>query len=438
MSGNHGLYDLWVVKLNTRGGALTWQRCLGGTSLDRAYDVRQTSDGGYVVVGNTKSVDGDVSGNHGGYDAWVVKLNSNGEITWSHCLGGSGIDEACGVRQTADGGYIIAGDTASIDGDVVGKCSGGDSDGWVVKLNSDGAIVWQSCLGGTEDDAVSGIRQIADGYVVAGYTFSNDGDVSANHGRSDVWVVKLNTDGEIVWQSCLGGSDNDYVTKKSSSGIQQTLDGGFIVAGHTCSNDGDVSGIHNVDKTDGWVVKLDCDGALTWQRCLGGSSNYDQLSSVCQTADGEYLVGGYAMSNDGDLSDNHGNKDGWVVKLNGDGDRVWQRCFGGFDYDNVRSVCQTRDEGYLLIMATSSTDGDVSDPPLGSTDFWIVKLEGNGTVPPTGLSFAPPTPAEIGPGGGAAEVSIMLDSLPPAACRVQPDRDACRRIGGRDHGGILP
>ncbi len=200
-------------------------------------------------LGGTFSNDGDVSGNHGIVDSWIVKLNSSGDIIWQKCFGGTDDDVAFSIQQTSDGGFIVAGYTSSNDGDVSGNHGGGDY--WVVKLDSSGTIQWQKCLGGTDNDEAKSIQQTSDGgYIVAGETWSNDGDVSGNHGNSDYWVVKLNSSGDIEWQKCLGGTVKDIAKT-----IQQTSDGGFIVAGYTNSNDGDVSGIHG-DYYDFWVVKL--------------------------------------------------------------------------------------------------------------------------------------------------------------------------------------
>ncbi len=147
------------------------------------------------------------------------------EIQWQKCFGGSSHDEPFSIHQTTDGGYIVAGYTDSNDVDVSGNH--GDTDFWLVKLNSSGSIQWQKCLGGSYWDMAYSIQQTSDGgYIVAGYTISNDGDVSGNHGGYDFWLVKLNSSGDIQWQKCLGGSTND-----EAHSIQQTTDGGYIVAG---------------------------------------------------------------------------------------------------------------------------------------------------------------------------------------------------------------
>ncbi|MDD3713087.1 MAG: hypothetical protein PHZ28_06310, partial [Candidatus Izemoplasmatales bacterium] len=270
---------------------IEWQKCLGGTNDDRAYSIQQTSDGGFIVASITGSNDGDVSGNHGYDDAWVVKLNSSGNIEWQKCLGGTSYDVANSIQQTSDGGFIVSGYTGSNDGDVSGKY--GATDYWIVKLNSSGDIEWQKCLGGIYDDFAYSIQQTNDGgFIVAGFKESNESDMSGNHGAIDALVVKLNSSGDIEWQKCLGGTDYD-----SAHSIQQISDGGFIVAGRTRSNNGDVSGNHGA--CDGWVVKLNSSGDIEWQKCLGGTDN-DYANSIQQTSDGGFIVAGGTWSNDGD------------------------------------------------------------------------------------------------------------------------------------------
>ncbi len=357
-----------------------WKKTLGGSYGDGAESIQQTDDGGYIVAGYTCSNDGDVDGNHGYCDFWVVKLDENGAIQWQKCLGGSSNDQAYSIQQTKNGGYIVAGWTWSNDGNVSGYH--GYTDFWVVKLDPNGNIEWQKCLGGSYDDRAYSIQQTSDGgYIVAGWTWSNDGNVSGNHGNADFWVVKLNEYGTIQWQKCLGGRYLDLAYS-----IQQTSDGGYIVVGETRSNDGDVSGWHegydeNGYTADMWIVKLDRDGNIQWQKCLGGSGN-DQAYSIQQTSDGGYIVVGETRSNDGDVSGWHGGYDEngdpkpdmWIVKLDSNGNIQWQKCLGGSDYDVAESVQRTSDGGYIVAGWTSSNNGDVSGNH-GVSDFWIIKLK---------------------------------------------------------------
>ncbi|MEO7263402.1 MAG: T9SS type A sorting domain-containing protein [Ferruginibacter sp.] len=379
VSGNHGGYfDGWVVKLNNFGN-IAWQKSLGGTGYDLARVIQQTADGGYIIAGESDSNDGDVSGNHGGFDYWVIKLDNAGNITWQKCLGGSGSDVPIAIQQTVDGGFIVAGYSSSNDGDVSGNHSYYSNDYWVVKLYASGNIEWQKCLGGTSDEYATCIQQTADGgYIIAGSSNSNDADVSGNHGNGDSWIVKLNSNGTIAWQKCLGGSAVDGL-----SAIQQTVDGGYIAAGFSSSNNGDVSGNHG--DADFWVVKLNSSGNITWQKCLGGSS-YDAASSVQQLTDGGFIVGGYSFSNDGDASGNHGSFDYWVVKLNGSGIIVWQKSLGGTDSETAGSIQHTTDGGYIVTGESYSNDGDVTGNH-GNGDCWVVKLVAGAVVPLRLLSF---------------------------------------------------
>jgi hypothetical protein len=178
------------VKLSS-SGAIEWQKALGGTLYDCAKSIQPTLDGGFIVAGETKSNDGNINGtNHGNQDAWVVKLGSNGNLEWQKTLGGSNDETSQSLQLTADGGYILAGYAASYNGDVSGNH--GHQDIWIVKLSNSGAMQWQKAMGGANNENAQCIQPSADGgYIVSGRTFSNDGQVSGNHGDSDAWVIKL-------------------------------------------------------------------------------------------------------------------------------------------------------------------------------------------------------------------------------------------------------
>jgi hypothetical protein len=370
VSGNNGSTDCWIVKFDSLG-IVQWQKCLGGTDGEMANSIQQTIDRGYIIAGYTASNDSDVSGNHGnGFDFWIVKLDSLGIIQWQKCLGGTSSEGANSIQQTTDGGYIVAGNTGSNNGDVLGLHN--SLDFWIVKLDSLGIIQWQKCLGGTNVDDAFSIQQTTDnGYIVAGKSGSNDSDVTGNHGpvgSTDYWVVKLTPAGAIQWQKCFGGTDNDVAYS-----IQQTTDGGYIVTGSTISNDGDVVGNHG--SIDCWVVKLTSTGLIQWQKCLGGT-DVDDAFSIQQTTDGGYIVAGSTKSFDGDVTGNHGNAlygDYWVVKLTSTGLIQWQKCLGGTDRDAAVSSKQTTDGGFIVAGYTISNDGDVVGNH-GSIDCWVVKL----------------------------------------------------------------
>jgi hypothetical protein len=366
VTGNHGGGDFWVVKLDSIGD-IVWQRSYGGTFADVAYSIEQTSDGGYVVAGQSSSNNGDVTGHHGStstYDYWVLKIDSVGNIEWQKSLGGSGYDQALSVKQTNDSGYIIAGLSSSTDGDVTGH-HGLNYDFWVVKLDSAGIIQWQKSLGGTNQDFANSIQQTTDnGYIVVGASSSNDGDVTLNHGVDDVWVVKLDSLGIINWQKSYGGTGSEIALD-----VKQTLDGGYIVGGKSSSNDLDVTANHG--SYDYWLMKLNTLGGLQWQKSYGGTGD-EGIASIKLMSDGGYLIGGSADSINGDVIGSH-LRDYWIIKSDSTGTIQWQVSFGGSAAEWLYSVQQTSDNGFFLCGSTYSNDGDVSGNH-GSFDYWVVKL----------------------------------------------------------------
>lgn len=370
--GNHGSLDCWVTKIAS-GGVLIWQRCFGGTHEELASAVAQTKDDGYIIAGRTNSNDGDVAGNHStSNDAWVIKLNSAGFIEWSKCFGGTSDDNATSVKQTIDGGYIVAGSTNSNNGDVSGNHSNtGFSDMWVIKLDSAGNILWQKCYGGSYSESASAIEQTKDsGYIVCGVAGSINGDVVGLHNSSDYWVVKLDKTGNLVWQKCLGGTSYDNATA-----ITQLKDSGYVVAGNALSSNGDVTGYHG-GNGDYWIVKLTATGTIVWEKCFGGSAQ-DQAISVQQTFDGNIMVAGFSSSADGDVVNAHGGGDYWALKLDSSGNLLWQKTLGGTSSDIGTAAMITKDFGYIITGSSQSNDGDVTGHHGNSLydDFWIVKLK---------------------------------------------------------------
>lgn len=366
VTGNNGGTDFWVVKLNSIG-AIQWQKALGGTLGDAAFAIEQTFDGGYIVAGQSSSNDGDVSGHHGStftYDYWVVKLDSFGTIQWQKSLGGTGYDAVTSIQQTDDSGYIVAGQSSSNNDDVTGH-HGATYDYWIVKLNSIGTIVWQKSLGGADVDVAYSIQQTTDnGYIVAGNSYSIDGDVSSNIGSSDCWIVKLDFTGSIQWEKSYGGTQPDFAYS-----VKQTFDGGYIFGGQSYSIDGDVTS--NQGQGDYWVVKLDSTGIIQWQKSYGGTGD-EFVYSLQQTSDGGYILGGSSDSINGDILGTY-IRDYWLVKIDTMGTIEWQKSLGGTNGDWANCIQQTSDNGYIVAGFTYSNDGDIIGNN-GNSDFWIVKL----------------------------------------------------------------
>lgn len=258
ITGFHGLSDVIVVKYDDAGTKI-WSKTLGGSGIDIGKRIVQATDGGFIFVGDVTSNNGDVSGLHGTNfppaDVWVVKLSATGTIVWQKCLGGSAVEFGEGICLTADGGVAIAGTAASTNGDVTGNH--GDRDMWLVKLTASGAISWQKSLGGTYRDEGKDVAELPNGnFVITGKTASNDGNVTGfkgtvnNTATSDIWIVKTDNSGALLWNYCYGGTGLDVPV-----GIIKDGSCGFSIAGQTNTpNNGNVSGMQGM--TDGWLLKF--------------------------------------------------------------------------------------------------------------------------------------------------------------------------------------
>ncbi|GAA4751990.1 T9SS C-terminal target domain-containing protein [Flavisolibacter ginsenosidimutans] len=368
VSGNPGNTDAWVLKLD-RQGKMIWQKSFGGSDYELAFSAASTLDGGYIIAGSANSNDGDISGNHGNSDAWVIKIDKNGNKEWQSLLGGSASDFATSVLPTSDGGYIMAGQTASANGDV--SNNHGSTDAWVVKLDRNGKKQWQKTFGGTGIEKANSIIETSEGdYIMTGTTNSNDGDVTGYHvgwgmwvGNFDGWVVRLSKDGNLLWNKAFGGSNADQINS-----IVQNIDNSYTFAGFTRSNDFDVFGNHGGE--DAWVVNIDKEGKILWRKVLGGSGD-DLADFITSTQDGGYVLAGFTSSNNGDVSGNHGSEDAWMIKLDQGGSKQWQRTLGGSGNDIARVVMQRANGSFVMVGSSGSNDGDVN----AAGGAWIVTIK---------------------------------------------------------------
>ncbi|MFC3161572.1 T9SS type A sorting domain-containing protein [Chryseobacterium arachidis] len=345
---------------------IQWQKTYGGTDNDVANDVQQTSDGGYIFAGYSSSVNGDVTGNHGSSDYWVVKIDALGSIQWQKSFGGNSYEEATSVQQTSDGGYIVAGHSSSTDlfADVTGNH--GFNDYWVVKLNSSGNIQWQKSFGGSAHEFAGTIKQTLDnGYIMIGSSSSNNGDISQNIGNWDYWAIKLDSSGNLVWEKSLGGSSSDQAFD-----VVQDQNGDYVVTGFALMPNSQFP--DSPGSRDFLIVKLNPSGNVIWEKNFGGGSP-DGANSINLTSDGGYIVGGYTQSIDGDITQNFGNNDYWIIKLDSSGNLQWQKSLGGSNVDKLYAVQQTSDSGYIMIGNTMSSNGNITINH-GASDIWAVKL----------------------------------------------------------------
>jgi len=354
-SSGAGGYDIWLIKTDATGDE-RWSKTFGGTGDDKGYAVQQTTDGGFILGGFTDSfgaggqdiwlIKTDASGNSewdktfgslgneqsyalaqttdGGYiiagikwpdaggfsDVWLIKTDGSGNEQWNRTFGGAGDDQSFGVKQTSDGGYVIAGFTAST--------GAGGKDVWLLKTDSDGIEEWNKTFGGTEDDRAYGVCQTTDGgYAISGHTYS------FGSGGMDSYLIKTDLNGNMQWQQTFGGLGED-----ETRDIQQTADNGFLIAGQT-----DSSGMGSYDA---WLIKTDDSGNEKWNKTFGGTGReygygFDQVS------DGEYVVIGRTWSFGAGASD------AWFVKSS-------TTYFVPDDFQTIQEALNSVSDGDLVIV----------------------------------------------------------------------------------------
>jgi hypothetical protein len=311
-----------------------WTRTFGGTNIDVGHCIEQVADGGYIVTGYTRSF-----GSTSGRNVWLVKTDAAGHEEWSHTFGGNGDDEGHAVRQTADGGYIIAGHTQSF--------GAGMKDVLLIKTDECGDLEWLHTFGGPNDDEGYSVQPTIDGgYIIAGVTSSHGA------GSRDVWLIKTDASGNESWSRTHGGMSSD-----GAWSVQQVSDGGFIMTGWTLSYGPGYLG-------NAWLVKTDSQGIHDWDSVFGGSG-VDRGHAVRQCSDGGYILAGYTDSFGAGLYDM------LLVKTDSSGGEQWMKTFGGTGRDYAQSVRQTADGGYIVAGYTLSYGA-------GSEDAWLVKTDLDG------------------------------------------------------------
>lgn len=306
-------YDFWILKFDADDNLL-WKKLYGGSSDEKAYKAIHTSDDGFAVVGYAKSNDGDVSFNEGFEDVWILKLDNSGNIEWQKTTGFSGVDQGLSLIQTADNGYLIGG---------------------ILDVTSSGGL---------------GNKQS-----------------KTQHAGGDYWLIKLNITGEITWRNFFGGSNTD-----TCNDIVETTDG-YVLIGSSDSTDVDIT--DNKGSYDFWVVKTDKNGDLLWEKNFGGSE-IDEARAVVKTSDGDFIIVGDTRSNDKDITFNSGGADCWIIKIDTEGELLWEKTFGGSSFDVARSIKSTADNGYVISGSSRSLDNGFTNQ--GQNDAWVLKISSEG------------------------------------------------------------
>lgn len=418
----------------------TWVKVLGGSQYDRGYSVAATPDGGYVLAGLTTSSDGDIGmPSRGSSDIFLVKISSTGEVVWKVSYGGSQVDQPSCITVTNDGDIVLAASTVSDDGDFAGLNKGFD-DIVVMRFNEDGTMLWVKTFGGTGFDVANSVVVTPTGdLVIAGGTSSDDGDFEKMHrGGGDICVLKLTSNGNVIWKRTYGGSsmescemiaiskdgeyalagftnsiDGDFtrtdvpggldiyvlvidasgnIVKKLTTGgsssddvrsIASTPDGGYLIAGATRSNDLIFRDI-NKGQFDAFIIQLGADLNPVWVKTAGGASGDDGARMIAPLAEGGSVLTGSTKSNDLDFNGmNKGASDCFIMKLTSDGTRRWIRTFGGSSVDDPNTILPTDDGGFVVVGITQSNDHTFAGMAKGNDDMFIIKLDSNGNTQST-------------------------------------------------------
>lgn len=365
---NREYWDLWVLKLSACG-AMEWQISLGGMGYESARDIAQTSDGGYIVLGETNSTNGDVVAGFGGTkDVWLIKLSATGTLQWQKRYGGNGLDIGHHISILPNGDFLIAATTSSSDGDVMGNhnSDGSFTDGWIFRVNATGTLLYSKCFGGSKNDELLKIVQVGSRTFIAGYSNSTDGDIPPSQKNYDAWLLALDAGGNKIFSKIYGGSQNDV-----AYGITAGADGSLTLCGYSTSNDGDVSGARG--SQDYWVFNVTLTGNLQWQTVLGGS-DADYCNAILTDTDGGYIAAGISYSSDADVTDARGLGDYWLVKLSANGTTLWTQNLGGSGNDHLRNIVYNPAQmAYYLSGDSDSGDGEFTNS-WGDVDFALLKF----------------------------------------------------------------
>jgi hypothetical protein len=374
---SRGGRDYWIVKCDTLGNKL-WDKSFGGRGNDFLTSLADAGDGGYFLCGYSGSyADGDKThATRGGYDYWIIKIDASGNKLWDKAYGGTGNDMALKAIATGDGGLIIGGTSHSgVTGDKTEPSRGG-ADAWIVRLNSAGNMVWQKSLGGSSSEAFSDVKLLDDGTVLVGISSASvvSGDkTKPRKGGADFWLVSLDAAGNIITDFVLGGTGHDYV-----SSILPGDDGGVLISGYSRSNaSGDKTDNNHDPFGDFWIVKLDSVFQKVWDKTYG-SDTLDVLTESITTSANGYYLGGYSYSDrGGEKSKNSfGLSDFWILRIDGDGTLVWDKSVGGSGTEELTTLLRYSPTAlYAGGFSNSGISGNKLTGNIGSDDFWIVRID---------------------------------------------------------------
>ncbi|MFM7900669.1 MAG: hypothetical protein ACKPAD_01640, partial [Bacteroidota bacterium] len=337
------------------------------------------SYGNYLITGTTLSNDGDVNASHLNAEVFVMKLTADGDVVWLRTYGGNGYESSRFIRETTDGNYLVGAYSTSANGDL-DTAHFGSHDGWILKTDTAGNVLWSKNYGGSATDRIRWIEPTAGGgFVFAGSTLSADFDCVGNHGNHDYWVGKANASGDLEWSHVYGGSGPDWAYH-----ITPAADSTWIVTGYTGSSDGDVSG-YKGGTSDGWIIRVNNQGDLLNQTCLGGT-NVDRLFRTIKKSETEWVTVGYSGSVNYDLAGVNPSFTAsfWMASLDTLLHRNWSYCTGGSLGDYAKEIFYAPYDSSFVLIGDSNSPNGVAATNHGDQDFLFVRLD------PTAVGISEP------------------------------------------------
>lgn len=353
-----------------------WKAVLGGNEYEEGNTIHKLTNGGYIIVGSTSSNNnGDVGATKGGYDIWMICMDADGKKVWQKTIGGDNGEKINAIVSNADGTFIAAGSTASNGTGDIGATRGGN-DILLIKLDANGNILWNKTYGGSSSEYALGITGTADGkYLITGQTFSNNsGDMGASKGSGDCYVAKISAAGNLEWLKMFGGDGSDEGCR-----IISNTDGSIVVAGNTNSNTNSDLGPTKGDY-DIFFLKLDASGNKQAVKTYGGDQAEYTYNMVPAVDGGFILAGNTYSNNNGDVGTNKGSGDAWIVKIEDNGNLKWQKTIGGSGFEWLHSIAKAPDGGYVAAITTSSNNSGDMGANKGRYDVAITKISAAGVV----------------------------------------------------------
>ena len=361
--------SVFVLNTYAQSSDIQWQNIIAGNDMESPGKIIQSTNGSYFSVGATTSSIGDLAPYKGNWDAWITKIDANGNFLWKKNLGGSNADLLTSIIQTSDGNYIAAGGSGSQDGDLTGIPFNSTKFGWLVKFDNNGTVLWHKKFGGSYTETGTIIKESVNGDLhVFTTSYSNNMDVQTHYGStstSDISYFKFSPTGTLLFQKTFGGSEEERL-----GGVTETSDGGFVVVASSYSNDHDISQhVGSTGDMNAWVFKMDANNNISWEKSFW-MDGYGQTYNVRELSNGHIIfsfINKYMLNNQP--------TDGILITLNAQGNLVRQKTIGGAKYDDITDIIEVSPNHIVLLGYTNSNDSVVTSNTANINPVWILEID---------------------------------------------------------------